>query len=329
MKYRKLGAAGPAVSEIGFGAWGIGGDANGGQAYGPTDDAESVRALQRAFDLGVTFYDTSDFYGYGRSEELIGRALGRVRDRAVIATKVGMLDSAGSHDFSAAHIRRSAEVSLRRLATDYIDLYQLHNPPVELLGRDETILATLEDLQREGKIRAYGMSARSPAEGLVMAALPGVASIQVNLNMIDQRAVENGLLAACRERGVGVITRTPLCFGFLTGKYSSGQAFGDSDHRSRWSARQIERWAGAYRLFTSATRGGGSPGAVHVALRYCLSHEAVSSVIPGMLTAAQVEENVVASDMGPLAPAEMEDIAAVYRRNVFFEPPAARVTGSR
>src|SRR5262249_2401297 len=153
----------------------------------------------------------------------------------------------------------------------------------------------------------YGVSVRSPAEGLVAAALPGVASIQVNLNMIDQRAVENGLLEACRARGVAVIARTPLCFGFLTGKYAGAQAFAASDHRSRWSPRQIERWAGAHRLFAAATRGGEAPNAVHFALRWCLSHAAVTTVIPGMLTGAQVEENVAASDLGPLAPAAMAE----------------------
>ena len=326
MKYRKLGATGLTVSEIGFGAWGIGGAANGGLAYGPTDDAESVKALRRAFDLGVTFYDTSDFYGFGRSEELIGRALREVRVQAVIATKVGMLDTAGGYDFSERHIRRSIELSLGRLRSDYIDLYQLHSPPAELLTRDPPILDTLRALRAEGKIRAYGISLRSPDDGLVAARLPGVTCIQTNLSMIDQRAAENGLLALCQQNNVGVIGRTPLCFGFLSGRYSGGEAFDASDHRSRWSAGQIQRWAGAHRLFAPAAGDNASQSPVQFALRYCLSHAAVSGVIPGMLTAAHVEENAAASELPPLAAADMQTIAEIYRRNEFFAASARRAS---
>ena len=165
MKYRRLGATGLKVSEIGFGAWGIGGDVNGSVAYGPTDDNDSRRALQRAFELGITFYDTADFYGFGHSEELIGQALRDVRAQVVIATKVGLLDATGRYDFTRRHIKHSIEGSLRRLGTDYVDLYQLHSPPIDSL--DDGVLATLQLLQAEGKIRAFGISVRSPDEGLV------------------------------------------------------------------------------------------------------------------------------------------------------------------
>lgn len=317
MQYRTLGATGLRVSEIGFGAWGIGGNAMGAVAYGPTDDSESKRALLHAFDAGVTFFDTADFYGFGHSEEVLGAGLAAVRSKVIIATKVGMLDAAGAQDFSTAHIRRSLEQSLQRLDTDYIDLYQLHSPPIGLIGTDAEILACLEDLRREGKIRAFGVSVRSPEEGLSAARL-GFKCLQVNFNLLDQRAAENGLFDLCVERGIGVIGRTPLCFGFLTGHYSSRDKFAVEDHRNRWKPEQRDKWAGAYPLFLSALRKPSGQTPAQFALRFCLSFPAISSVIPGMLTTAHVDDNTRASALGALAAAELSGIMGIYHEHDFF-----------
>src|SRR4051812_21278812 len=162
MRYRSLGSTGLRVSEIGFGTWGLGGAANGAMAYGPTSDAESLRALQAALDQGINFFDTADLYGYGHSEQLLGKAFAGVRDRVVIASKGGMVDGSGKQDFRPAYLRAALERSLARLGTDYVDLYQLHSPPADLLVRDGSIVAELQKLKGEGKIRAYGLSARSP-----------------------------------------------------------------------------------------------------------------------------------------------------------------------
>ena len=317
MQYRPLGATGLRVSEIGFGAWGIGGNAKGAVAYGPTDDSESKRALLHAFDAGVTFFDTADFYGFGHSEEVLGAGLAAVRSKVIIATKVGMLDAAGSQDFSTAHMRRSLEQSLQRLGTDYIDLYQLHSPPIGLIGAGGEILACLEDMQREGKIRAFGISVRSPEEGIAAARL-GFGCLQVNFNLLDQRAAENGLFDLCLEHGVGVIGRTPLCFGFLTGQYSSRDKFAAEDHRNRWKPEQRDKWAGAYPLFQSALQNPGGQTPAQFALRFCLSFPAISSVIPGMLTAAHVDDNTRASELGVLAASELSGIMGIYREHDFF-----------
>ena len=317
MKYRDLGATGLSVSEVGFGAWGIGGVGNGAVSYGPTDDEESKAALRRAFDLGVTFYDTADLYGYGHSESLIGGVLKDVRKQIVIASKVGHLGPYGPQDFSPDHIRRALEGSLRRLQTDYIDLYQLHNPPIEMLRQDERILGTLGDLQREGKVRVIGISVRSPEDGLAAVLEFGFRSIQVNFNMVDQRALENGLMDLFRTRGVGLVGRTPLCFGFLTGKYSAESQFGSDDHRSAWPAQQIALWADAGRLFSSVWPGEACTHA-QMALRFCLSYPAVSTVIPGMLSRLQVEENILASHAGPLGEHMRLQIERIYRENRFF-----------
>ena len=319
MQYRTLGATGIRVSEIGFGAWGIGGDANGSVAYGPTRDDESRLALRRAFDAGVTFFDTSDLYGLGHSEELVGTALEDVRDRVVIATKVGMLDAQGNQDFSPDHIRRALERSLSRLRTDYVDLYQLHSPSIAQLERDDRILACMADLRREGKVRALGISVRSPDEGLAAVERLGAECLQVNFNLLDQRAVDNGLFDLCEARGVGVIVRTPLCFGFLTGRYAADDTFAETDHRKRWDAVQREKWAGAHPLFESVLSRAAVQSPAQMALRFCLSFP-VSTAIPGMLTAAHVTENVGASDLGPLTESERTAIRAVYRDHEFFVP---------
>lgn len=317
MQYRTLGATGIRVSEIGFGAWGIGGDAKGAVAYGPTDDGESKRALRHAFDSGVTFFDTADFYGFGHSEEVLGAGLAQVRHQVLMATKVGMLDAEGRQDFSVTHIRRSLEQSLKRLGTDYVDLYQLHSPPIKLVEDDGAILDCLDGLRRDGKIRAFGISVRSPEDGLKAAQL-GFQCLQVNFNLLDQRAAENGLFEMCLRNNIGVIGRTPLCFGFLTGHYSARDNFAASDHRSRWKPEQRDKWAGAYPMFLSALRNPTAQTPAQFALRFCLSFKAVSSVIPGMLTAAHVDDNVGASGIGALTDQERSDIMAIYREHSFF-----------
>lgn len=316
MKYRKLGNTGLEVSEIGFGTWGIGGVSDGAISYGPTDDRESTIALWRAFELGVNFFDTSDLYGYGHSESLIGEVFKDVRGKLLIASKVGFVKAYGRQDFSPKHIRKSIEGSLRRLQTDYIDLYQLHSPPVELLEKGG-IVDSFHSLKKEGKVRAIGISVRSPDDGLRAVEGFGFESIQVNFNMVDQRALETGLMDVCRKTGVGLICRTPLCYGFLTGKFSPTSRFDSQDHRSRWPSEQIALWANAYRLFSSALE---YQNQTHgqIALKFCLSYPSVSTVIPGMLNKCEVEENVSASDLGALTDTERLKVEKIYRDNAFF-----------
>ncbi len=324
MKYRKLGSTGLEVSEIGFGAWGIGGLSHGATSYGPTNDEESRLALRLAFDSGITFYDTSDLYGYGHSEKLLGETLKDVRQKIVIASKVGFLEHNGPQDFSPRHIRKSIDLSLQHLRTGYIDLYQLHSPPMDLLERDDSILYTMRSLQREGKIRAIGISVRSPDDGLTAVKKFGVKSIQVNFNLVDQRARENGLFDLAKKENVGIIARTPLCFGFLTGVYSPDSKFNRRDHRSTWSAEQIRRWANANQSFSSVlTRDERQTGA-QAALRFCLSYRSISTVIPGMLTREEVRENVLASQLDPFSEVDLLKIKKEYGNNTFFFGKAPR-----
>jgi len=260
VRQRRLGRSGLTVSEIGFGAWGIGGNKDGAVAYGPTDEAQSLDALAAALDAGINFFDTADLYGFGESERLIGRAFAAHRDRVVIASKAGMLDAAGRQDFAPAHIARSLEGTLERLRTDHVDLYQLHGPSPEQL---DGILDTMDTLRREGKARAIGISLRSPEEGERALALYPFDAVQVNFNLLDQRVLDTGLMDRCKEQGAGVIVRTPLCFGFLTGEYSATQDYDASDHRSRWNVEQRRVWSSAYQLF-SGVKGRAGKGAAPV-----------------------------------------------------------------
>jgi len=300
MKYRALGQTGFSVSDIGFGAWGIGGRTQGTTSYGDTDDTVSLAALDRALDKGITFYDTSNVYGDGHSEELLGQAFGHRRDKVVIASKAGFVHYDLPLDFSPENLRRSVEGSLGRLKSDYIDLLQLHNPPIDLLHERPEIIGELERMQSEGKIRAYGFSLKSPEEGIAAIEAFNVPALQVNLNMLDVRAETSGLAALSARKGTGVIARTPLCFGFLSGAVGPDSTFPEGDHRNGWSREQLARWTdGAETLFRAV-----SPfpeqSRVQVALRFCLAFDFVSSVIPGILSPDEVDENAAASDLGAM-----------------------------
>lgn len=317
MKRRPLGRTGLHVSAIGFGTWGLGGTSKGSVSYGPTDDAESVRALRLAVERGVTFFDTSDFYGFGHSEAILGQAIESVRPEVTIATKGGLI-SASEQDFSEQHLESALEGSLARLKTDHVDVYLLHSPPLDQLSPDSPPLALLQRWVSAGKTRSWGISVRSPDEGLVAVRELNAPVIQVNFNLTDQRALDNGLFALCRERGCGVIVRTPLCFGFLTGQYAPGARFHELDHRSRWEAAQVRRWQEARDAFNALIEAEAPGSPAQVALRYCLSFDAVSTVIPGMLTTAQVEENVLAGDLDPLPGQSLARARDIYRQHEFF-----------
>lgn len=317
MKYRTLGRTGLRVSEIGFGAWGIGGRTVGTTSYGDTDDATSLAALRRALECGITFFDTSAAYGDGHSEELIGQAFAGQRGRVVVATKAGYESWNRPPDFSADAIVASIERSLVRLRTDYIDLLQLHNPPAEALG-DRHLLGALARLEAEGKIRTWGVSAKSPADALEALVTFGAPVVQANFNMMDVRALDSGLLAEVERRGAGFVGRTPLCFGFLSGTIDRATVFAPGDHRLGWSRAQLDNWIdGASDLLAAVGARPGTEGA-HSALRFCLAHPGVSTVIPGILTEAEAEQNAAASDREPLAERALDAVLDINRKRQFF-----------
>jgi len=198
LKDRKLGNTGITVSEIGFGTWGI-----GGSAYGDVDDNESRRVLKSAFELGITFYDTADLYGDGHSEELLGEVFAGRRDQVVIATKGGTLPHTTfdmPQNFSSQYIEKAIAGSLKRLKTNYIDLYLLHSPRIENIQENDDLLNVLETAKKKGLIRAYGISARSPADALRAIDEWGFDVVEINFNLIDQRALENGVFERAAKR---------------------------------------------------------------------------------------------------------------------------------
>jgi aryl-alcohol dehydrogenase-like predicted oxidoreductase len=311
MRSRPLGRTGIAVSEIGFGAWGIGGATPGATSYGRTDDAASLRALNAAIACGINFFDTSNVYGYGHSEELLGQALRARRDKVVIATKAGLYRYGEAADFSAAHIRKSLEDSLRRLRSDYVDLLQLHNPPPERMRDAADICETIRRLKSEGRIRAFGVSVREPADGLAAVEHLEPDAIQANFNLLDQRALDCCLFAAAAARHCAIIARTPLCFGFLGGRIDESTTFPTEDHRSRWPRQQVVAWLrGGRQMLRHAEP---TETASQFALRFCLSFEAVACVIPGMLRAEEVIENAAASRSGPIPRSILAALREDYR----------------
>lgn len=319
MKRRILGRTGLAVSEVGFGGWGIGGN-RFGNSYGSTDDTESVRALRRAVELGCNFFDTADVYGHGHSEELLGEALAGVRRDVIIATKVGgnfynrgvhpllqerIAQAAGiafdhipadaplpvTHDadFSPEYVRFAVTRSLRRLDTDYIDLLQLHNPPLPLIGRPETY-AALEELKREGLVRWYGVSVHSPEEGLaaITATMPDTVQIVYNL---ARREAADRFFPAARAANVGVIAREPLANGLLAGRYTAESRWEAGDIRGRMPAPYVAQLAAlGQRVADLAEKASGT--AAQLALKFVLDDPTVATTIVGMKTVRQVEDNL-------------------------------------
>lgn len=317
MRYRDLGRTGLVVSEIGFGAWGIGGRTVAQTSYGDTDDAVSIAALRRAYEVGITLFDTSAAYGGGHSETLVGEALADVRNRIVIATKAGYDAWDRPPDFSAPAIIASAERSLRRLQTDRIDVLMLHNPPPEVVAAVD-VQEALAALVRSGKVRSWGLSARTPADALAALRSCDLPVIQANFNMMDIRVIDGGLLQEVGRRGSGFIARTPLCFGFLSGMITRETRFPDGDHRLAWPAAQLECWIDGARDVLAVASAEPGPVGVQTALRFCLSFPQVATTIPGILTPQEAEENAAASDRGPLDPAAVAAVLEINGRHQFF-----------
>ena len=318
MKYRNFGSTGLKVSEIGFGGWGIGGNNNNAKAYGPTNNQESILALKTAFDKGVNFFDTSPLYGFGQSEILIGQTFKSNRDKVIIVTKVGYTDYLGNQNFSLKYIKKSLEDSLKRLETDYVDIFQLHDLPIEFINNSSEVADTLLDLKKEGKIRFLGISTKDQEDSKKIIDNRIFECIQINFNLLDQRAIKNGLFTKCKDNNIAIIGRTPLCFGFLTGKYNSKSLFHKDDHRSRWSKKQIDLWSSAYKLFLNNLKNIDKQNNSQISLRFCLSFNEISTVIPGMLNNIHVEENVLSSELGKFSVDIVNKFQEIYNQNNFF-----------
>ncbi|HNX66310.1 MAG TPA: aldo/keto reductase [Bacteroidales bacterium] len=307
MKYTRLGEKGPLVSTVGFGAWGI-----SGRDWGKTDDKSSLQAIHAALDAGVTFIDTADVYGFGHSEELIRQVLDERHDKSgiVIASKAGnnFYPHLGqehsttpiNHDYSVKHLEFAAEQSLKRLNIEALDILQLHSPNIDVLEMDEPWIA-LERLKKAGKIKHAGWSVQSFRETEQAHILERhhelLDVIQVRYNLLERKA-EEVLLPMALKYGTGVIIRIPLLFGLLAGKFSNKTTFGENDHRrNNLSPEKLELYLKDYNRYKPVFEKYPEYTTAQLSLRFCISHPAAHTVIPGGKTPEQVRENVVASEM--------------------------------
>lgn len=295
MKYRKFGTTDLLVSEIGFGAWAIGGGAMIGTTaigWGDVDDKESVKAINRSLELGINFFDTADIYGLGHSERLLGETLYNKKD-VIIATKVGNVsrNEQFTIDYSKEYILKACEESLKRLKRDTIDYYQLHTARIAHLQQGDCLQA-MELLQSQGKIRYWGISVNTfdpfPEAEFFINQKTGYG-FQLVLNILNQKALP--VIKRASAEGYGIIARMPLQFGLLTGKFDKEISFADNDHRKTRLTKQVidtantalePVWQLCKKYGVNKTQ---------LALSYILSYSEVSTIIPGIRTAAHAESN--------------------------------------
>jgi aryl-alcohol dehydrogenase-like predicted oxidoreductase len=319
MELRPFGQTGMQVSAVGFGCWEIGG------GYGEIEEAEFARAVGRALDLGINCFDTAEGYGMGASERALAQALGRRRDEAIIVTKFGMnyKDKPNLRDSSRERVFASIDKSLKNLGTDYVDVYLIHWPD-RLTPFEETMQA-LDDVVRDGKVRFVGVSNFTREEIEACMAVRRVDVVQYGWNMFDRR-MERDILPYCQEHGIGFMAYGSLAFGLLTGTFTEDMDFGAAD----WRARQGKM--GAIKMFAAlfgpekfkdnvraveelkgvAARHGKS--LPQLALRWAISHPAVSTALVGCRTVAEVDDNAGAIGW-EISRDDLAEIDAIFERH--------------
>jgi aryl-alcohol dehydrogenase-like predicted oxidoreductase len=321
MEQRVLGRTGRPVSAIGLGTWQLGAD------WGEVPEAEAMAVLRTAAESGVTFFDTADVYGDGRSERVIGRFLASNVGQGVpgitVATKMGRRVEQRAENYTLENFRAWTDRSRINLGTDRLDLVQLHCPPTSVFSSD-AVFDALDTLVAEERIAAYGVSVETCDQALTAIARPGVASVQIILNAFRRKPLEQ-VLPAASAAGVGIIARVPLASGLLSGRYTRDTAFGADDHRSynargeafdvgeTFSGVGFEDGVDAAAEFAAITGGltpGGSPA--QWALRWVIQQPGVTSVIPGARTTSQARQNADAASLPPLPQAELDAIEGLY-----------------
>jgi aryl-alcohol dehydrogenase-like predicted oxidoreductase len=319
MKYRTLGRTGWKVSELSFGAWAIGG------AWGNVSEEDALAALHKAVDSGVNFIDTADVYGNGRSERRVAQLRRSRNDEIFVATKAGRrLPRQAVEGYTRQNLTAWVEDSLRNLATDAIDLLQLHCPPTELYYRPE-IFGILDDFVKAGKIRYYGVSVEKVEEALKAIDFPNVQTVQIIFNCFRQRPAEL-LFPQAQKKQVGILARVPLASGLLTGKFRRDSTFVADDHRNfnrHGDAFDVgETFSGVAfdagleaveRIRTLVPQG---VSMAQFALRWILMFDAVTCAIPGGKRPEQVADNCAASDLPPISRETMNALQRIYEKNI-------------
>jgi aryl-alcohol dehydrogenase-like predicted oxidoreductase len=329
MQYRNFGDTDLKASVVGFGVWTV-----STRMWGVTDEDVRRRLLRRAFELGVTFYDTADVYGDGLGETLLADTLGAHRDEITVATKFGYdwYTAPGEqpgqrerpHDWSPAFVRRACEGSLTRLGTDRIDLYQMHNPRVDALRRDD-LFAALEDLKAEGKIRHYGaalgpaIDIRQAEEGAVAFRARRLTSVQIIYNLLEQMLGPD-VFEAARQTGGGVMCRVPHASGLLEGSYTNETEFAPGDHRnfrvntSEKRRAWLEDGLRKVEALDFLLRGTGRTLG-QAALQWLWAEPLLATALPNIYDEKQLEEFCAAPDAPPLTPEELARVQDLYAHN--------------
>ena len=319
MEQRILGRTGRPVSVIGLGTWQLGAD------WGQVKETEAMAILAAVVEAGVTFFDTADVYGDGRSEQIIGRFLAsHDRPPVMVATKMGRRVTLDPALFTLENFREWTDRSRANLGVDVLDLVQLHCPPTPVYSRG-AVYDALDTLVAEQRIAAYGVSVETCAEALTAIARPGTASVQIILNAFRRKPLEE-VLPAAAAAGVGIIARVPLASGLLSGKFRHDSTFAPDDHRTynrHGEAFDVgETFAGvdydtgvdAAREFTAIIPAGTAPA--QAALRWVIDQPGVSTVIPGASSAQQARQNADAASLPPLTAAELAAIEDLYDRRI-------------
>jgi aryl-alcohol dehydrogenase-like predicted oxidoreductase len=328
MRYRKLANTDVTLSEVGFGVWTV-----AAGWWGDVSDDQAADLLRRALDLGVTFFDTGDTYGNGRGETVLAKAFKHQRDKIVIGTKFGYDfytnpdlnrgQRERPHDWSPKFVRFALKQSLKRLETDYIDLWMLHNPRMDAIQRDD-LFALLEQLKSEGKIRAYGASL-GPAiggteHGDEVLQTRNLDALQIIFNLLEQDPGRR-FFPPARERNVGILVRVPHSSGMLEGKYTPETTFPKSDHRSHrprsWLIEGLQKIESLKFLYADRGMTLGQ-----AALKWVLAEPTVTSAQPNIYDLEQLEEFAAAPDLPDLTPADLEQVASLYARNFDVQPAA-------
>jgi len=326
VRTRRFGDTELETSEIGFGTWAL-----GSTWWGDVSDSAGERLLLEALELGITFFETGDAYGQGANEELVGRVLAPHRDEIQLSTKFGYVLTHGRREHSEGErpqrwdgpfVRAALEASLRRLRTDHVDLYQLHNPRAEAIDSDECF-ATLEELRSEGKVRHYGV-ALGPAvgwreEGLRAIHTRPITSVQTVYNLLEQDPGRD-FMAAAGERGVGVMARVPTSSGLLDDNLTPETSFGPGDHRRHrpreWLIEGLEK-IDRIRFLCGPETG---RTMAQAALRFILAQPQMAVVIPTITNAGELREYAQAADVADLTWEELARVAELYARNFDVEP---------
>jgi aryl-alcohol dehydrogenase-like predicted oxidoreductase len=318
MEERVLGRTGRPVSVIGLGAWQLGAD------WGDVSEDDALAVLHAAMDSGVTFIDTADVYGDGRSERIVGRVLAERGESLFVATKMGRRAEQLPENYSRANFRAWNDRSRENLGVDTLDLVQLHCPPTAVYS-DDAMFEALDELVEEGRVRNYGVSVETVEEALRAIARPNVASVQIILNMFRLKPLER-VLPAAREAGVGIIARVPLASGLLSGKYDETTTFAADDHRSfnrsgeafdvgeTFSGVPFEAGLDAVKELRGVVPA--DMAMAQFALRWIIDQPGVTTVIPGARNAEQARGNAAAAELPALTDEQQAAVRDVYDRRI-------------